>query len=658
MTLFKQLSLMLTLFLVVILVSIMGLNFKTSTLFVQNQLYADAKNTAHSLGLSLSHVADPEDTSTMKTMMDAIFDSGYYEMIRLNDVEGKIIYERKTDVVVQNVPQWFIRKVPIENQTAFSDIMIGWNHFGTLAVQGHTGHAYQQLYGTLMDLIKIFCILGVIVFAVLYLLLSLSLQSLKRISAQAKGIINNQFIFEERIPFTTEFRLATIAMNGMVGKVKDIFDREDERLKRYHELKFKDSESYLFNRRYLTNKLPDYLEMDTSFPVGVFILFGFDALDRLKQELGYEAYRSLIVAFATVVKGQFEEPHTLIARLNESDFFLLIPSKESKAVIRRVEEVMRQMQEIIIQQEIKIIEYLVLGCGMGNYSQNDTLKTLLSRADYSLTQAKLRHNFAIDLNSDGENSLILGREEWRKEILLSLQESRIILASQCVLRIDKNESEVTHQEIFLRLVDQNGSVHCAGYFIPIATSLGLIDKLDRNMIAQVFNYLKTEEPTISMALNFSADFITKSANLEWLMEQLELFSRYKSTRLCFEVSNSIALSNPKTVTMVAKMVKKWGHRFGIDHFILPESGAGYLQEIDPDYVKANGEYLVEILFDSDSQSVRESLHNVMKSLNIIVIAVMIETQQQLKELQNVGIKHFQGSFIDPVALVQHKKMDD
>jgi hypothetical protein len=81
----------------------MGLNFKTSTLFVQNQLYADAKNTAHSLGLSLSHVADPEDTSTMKTMMDAIFDSGYYEMIRLNDVEGKIIYERKTDVVVQNV---------------------------------------------------------------------------------------------------------------------------------------------------------------------------------------------------------------------------------------------------------------------------------------------------------------------------------------------------------------------------------------------------------------------------------------------------------------------------------------------------------------------------------------------------------------------------
>lgn len=658
MTLFKQLSLMLTLFLVIILVSVMGLNFKTSTSFVQNQLYAEAKNTAHSLGLSLAHVADPHDTSTMKTMIDAIFDSGYYEMIRLSDVEGRIIYERKTNVVVQNVPQWFITKVPIENQIAFSDIMIGWNHFGTLAVQGHTGHAYQQLYDALMNLIKIFCLLSVVVFMVLYLLLSVSLRSLKRISAQAKGIINNQFIFEERIPFTTEFRLATVAMNDMVTKIKDIFEREDERLKRYHELKFKDSESHLFNRRYLINKLPDYLDMDTSFPVGVFVLFGFDALDRLKQELGYEAYRSLIVAFATVVKEQFEEPHTLIARLNDNDFFVLIPSKESKAVIRRVEEVMAQMQEIMIQQETKIIEYLVLGCGMGNYSQNDTLKTLLSRADYSLTQAKLRHNFAIDLNSDGENSLILGREEWRKEILLSLQESRIILASQCVLRIDQNHSEATHQEIFLRLVDRGGSIHCAGYFIPIATSLGLIDKLDRTMIAQVFNYVKTEEPTISIALNFSADFMTKSANLEWLMTQLELFSRYQSTQLCFEVSNSIALSNPKTVTMVAKMVKKWGHRFGIDHFILPESGAGYLQEIDPDYLKSGGDYLVEMLLDSDTQNINESLHNIMKSLNIILIAITIETEEQLKTLQNVGIKHFQGSLISPVTLLTHEKMDD
>jgi EAL domain-containing protein (putative c-di-GMP-specific phosphodiesterase class I)/GGDEF domain-containing protein len=655
MSLFKQLSLMLTLFLAVILTSVMVLNFKTSTLFVQNQLYTEAKNTSHSLGLSLAHVADPHDTSSMKTMIDAIFDSGYYEAIRLKDLEGNLIYERKTEVKVHNVPQWFIQGIAIQNKTATSDIMMGWSRFGTLEVRGHMGIAYQQLYGALIDLVKIFCILGTIILVTLYLLLSLSLQSLKRIRKQATGIIHNQFIFEDKIPFTTEFQLVTVAMNSMVAKVKDIFDREDERLKRYHELKFKDSESCLFNRRYVVNNLPDYLEADTLFSIGVFCLFGFNELERLKQELGYKAYRSIILSFSSLLKEQFNDPNTLIARLNSNDFLVIIPLKKTHEVFCKVKGIMRRMQEEIVHQEEKSVDYLLLGCGMGNYTQNDTMKTLFSRADYSLTQAKLRHNFSIDVNSDEDNTLILGREEWRKEILLSLQESRIILASQSVLKIHNYQSEVMHQEIFLRLVDQNGVVHCAGHFVPIATSLGLIDKLDRNMITQTLNYLKTEESIVSMALNLSADFVKKSANLEWLMEQLELFSRYKSTRLCFEVSNSIALSDPEMVKMVAKMVKKWGHHFGIDHFILPESGVGYLQKIDPDYIKTNGAYLGDMLFDGDTQSVLGSLNNLMKSLDIVIIAIMIEQEEQRNLLQSLGISHFQGSFIAPVTFVQQKK---
>jgi len=92
MTLFKQMAMMLTLFLGIILVSVMVLNFKTATAFVQDQLYTNAKNTAHSLGLSLSKLADPEDIASMETMINAIYDSGYYERIALLDVEQKPIY--------------------------------------------------------------------------------------------------------------------------------------------------------------------------------------------------------------------------------------------------------------------------------------------------------------------------------------------------------------------------------------------------------------------------------------------------------------------------------------------------------------------------------------------------------------------------------------
>src|SRR3990167_2361544 len=290
MSLFKQLVIMLTLFLGVILVSVMLLNFKSATEFVQNQLYTDAKNTAHSLGLSLSKVADTSDSSSMETMINAIYDSGYYQRIRLVDIDGKEVYNRESDVRVSDVPQWFIEMVPIHNVSVTSDIMIGWSRFGTLEVSGHTGNAYRQLYSTLIDLIQTFLMIGIVVFMTLYLLLSLSLKSLKRIRDQAKAIIDNEFIIEKKIPFTTEFRSVTTAMNAMVEKVKDIFERENETLRRYHELLYKDSETKLHNRHYLTAKLPDYLQSDASFSSGIYVMMSINELDRLKREKGYERY--------------------------------------------------------------------------------------------------------------------------------------------------------------------------------------------------------------------------------------------------------------------------------------------------------------------------------------------------------------------------------
>jgi len=439
----------------------------------------------------------------------------------------------------------------------------------------------------------------------------------------------------------------------MVGKVKDIFEREDETLKRYHELLYKDTETKLYNRRYLIAKLPDYLQTDTSFSAGVYALFSFDELDRFKKELGYEAYRLVIMSFSESLNREFSsDPHTLVARLNESDFFVVIPSKEFSEIMTRFEKIMHLLQQEIINEHESATEYLIVGCSVGNYTEKDTLKSLFSRADYSVTQAKLRQNFSIDLNKEGEDSLILGREEWRSELLLSLEESRMLLAFQSVVHLHEDKTEVLHEEIFLRLLDKEGTIHSAGYFIPIATSLGLIDMLDRYMITEVFKYLKEQNQTTSMALNLSADFVKKYSNVEWLKIQLEIFSRNNRTQLWFEVSNSIALSELEAVQSLCKTIKHLGHRFGVDHFVLSECGAGYLQTIGPDYVKSNAGYLQDVMLDGETGNSRESLNNLVKSLGISIVAMMIENAQQMQALKSLGITRFQGSFVAPVAMLK------
>lgn len=653
MSLFKQLVLMLGVFLTVILISVMVLNFKTASEFVQNQLYTDAKNTAHSLGLSLSKVADPSDTSTMETMINAIYDSGYYQAIQLVDIDGKKIYVRESDVRVRDVPSWFIEMVPIHNASATSDIMIGWNRYGTLEVSGHTGNAYRQLYRTFIHLVQTFLMIGLIVFVALYLLLSLSLKSLKRIRDQAKAIIDNEFIIEKKIPFTTEFRSVTTAMNAMVEKVKDIFERENETLRRYHELLYKDSETKLNNRRYLTAKLPDYLQSDATLSSGVYVMISINEIDRLKREKGYERYLQIVNALAEELNQKLALfRQCLIARLNESDFFAAIPASEIESVEHQIKMIMVQMEELIEEIDKEIGEYLIIGCAIGEYHEKDSLKTLFSRADHIVTQAKLGGNFKINVSRDISETLILGREEWRGELLQSLNESRMLLAFQSAVEQRGEEMNVIHEEIFLRLLDREGVIHSAGYFIPVAVSLGLIDTLDRYMIEKVLKHIKDQNPVTPLALNLSGDFVKKYTNIQWLRTQLETFHRQNDLKLWFEVSNTIALNELEAVSAISSMIKMFGYRFGIDHFAIPESGAHYLQAIRPDYVKANSTYLQDMMFDKESGKSRESFNNVIRSLGISIIAINIEESSEVDNLKGLGITQFQGSYIAPVALLQ------
>lgn len=652
MTLFKQMAIMLTLFLCIILASVMVLNFKTATEFVQDQLYTNAKNTAHSLGLSLSKILTPDDTASMETMINAIYDSGYYERIALHDIEGKGIYVREMNVHIQDVPQWFINYVHIQPAQASSDIMIGWSRLGTLEVSGHTGNAYRQLYRTLIDLVRTFLVIAVIVLTILYLLLTLSLQSLKQIRDQARGIIDNRFIIESKMPFTTEFRSATVAMNAMVAKVKDIFERENDTLIKYQELLYKDAETKLFNRRYFVTKLPEYLKGDTSLSQGLYVMVCIDELEHFKKEKGYEKYTTFI---KTVIKGLREctrlSEHALFVKLNEQDFFLLLPLADVHLVKEHIEKLLR---EVHLMLDEGALAYLFVSAGVGGYDEHDTQQSILSRADFTIAQAKQREDFNCVVETKQEHALVLNREAWRQELLEGLRESHFILASQNVMLLSKDSSSIVHQEIFVRLQRNDLEVYSAGVFMPMAARLGLVDEIDRYMLQKILQRISSGQSIYPHAINLSAEFIKKHTNIQWLREMLEAFAQNQRTMLWFEVSNAIALHNLEAIITLSSMLKMFGYRFGIDSFTIPQEGAYYLQAIRPDYVKCNAVYLKDMMLDTQTGKNQESLNNLTRSLGISIIATNIEDAKELELLSSLGISYVQGRFIAPITLIDER----
>lgn len=647
MSLFKQIVMIMTFFLVLILI----FNVHTATNLTQNQFNTNAKTTASSLSLTLSKVANPSDISMFKTIINTVYDSGNYQLIRLVDAKGKELYSKKMELGNSGVPLWFAKIAPIHTASASKEITFG-SGFATLEVGYYSISDYRSLYLTLINAVEILLLIFLSLFLSLYIFLFITHKSLKRIQEQAEGISENKFIIENTLPLTTEFRSVARAMNVMVEKVKDIFERENDTLRRYHEILYKDSESKLHNRRYLTAKLPDYLQSDSSLSSGVYLMISLNEIDRLKREKGYERYSNLINALSETLNkhlGSFR--HSLIARLNESDFFAVLPACEVNEITHQIEYITAHMHQVIEEMDTHLLDYLVIGCGIGSYSENDTLKSLFSRADHTVSQAKLCRKFVVD-KIESDSSLVLGREEWREELLKSLNESRMLLAFQSVVEQRSDAINVIHEEIFLRLLDQEGTIHSAGYFVPVATNLGLIDTLDRYMIEKVFKHVQEHNPLTPLALNLSSDFVKKHANIQWLREQLEIFHRTNNLVLWFEVSNTTALHELNAVSTISSMVKMFGYHFGIDHFALSDTGAHYLQVIRPDYIKSNCDYLKDMMVDQSSGKSIESFNNVIRSLGISIIAINIEDAQDVERVKLLGIEQFQGSYIAPVALLQ------
>ena len=348
MTLYKQVALLLSIFLLVILTTVLTLNFKSANESTQERLYEDAQNTASSLSLSLGSANG--DVSMMSTMINANFDSGNYSYISLMDVDDEILYERISEIKTVDVPDWFLDIVEITAPLATAQVSAGWSPVGLLSVQSDSSQAYLYLFGILKSLLISFTILAIAALIILNLLLVAILKPLKEVQKQAEAVIRNEFIFQEKIPYTKEFRDVVVGMNSMVSKVKTMFDKGNEELKRQKELDYIDKDTKLKNRKYLIQKLPEYLKIDASSKSGINMMIAFSGVIEANAEIGHKNVDKLFIDISDIFKAYASNyKNSIVARMNGTEFTLLLPSCSHDDGIELANGIQKSVQELIIE---------------------------------------------------------------------------------------------------------------------------------------------------------------------------------------------------------------------------------------------------------------------------------------------------------------------
>jgi len=633
MTLFKQIQIFITLLLIVTLIIVLKINFDNTKEFVRTQLYSNAKNTANSLSLSLSSVTD--DPATMTTMIRAMFDGGYYEEIALYDIENNVIEKLYQEPDIQGVPAWFISFVNFENLPAEAQISSGWSIFGTLHVKGHPGLSYIRLWDTFKYLSISFLIIGAFAFAVTFMVLKMILRPLDAVRSQAAAIENNEFIINDKIPSTPEMKQVVTTMNSMVAKAQTIYNREIDALKSYQELLYKDQQTGLYNRKYFMKQLAHFLQSEDANSKGEMLLIAFEEMEETINEAGFPAVNDLLKKCTDIINANTSAVENSVAAfLNQKEFGIILPALDKEEAMETAKVITDSIKSII-DASGELSPTLKVFCGCTPYTYDENIGSLLSKLDYSITVAKSKGSGSVDRFKDDGNQVVLGKQEWKTMIEDAIEKNKFILTSQSVMSGDGE----LHQEIFINLVDPKGDIQRAGFFMPMVISLNLANELDRYVMEKTVEFL-TENRDSTLAINITDMFLNDRASFSWFRKLL-ISARHLQNRLTFEISDS-AIKNHLDICMdFAGMIKGLGFTFGIDRFVMSETSLENLQQLKPDYLKIDHEYIMDAEGEVTTTALK-SLQTITESLGIKLIATKIDNDKLRRKLEENNIKYFQG----------------
>ncbi|MBZ7986619.1 bifunctional diguanylate cyclase/phosphodiesterase [Campylobacter canadensis] len=623
MTLFKQILIGSVLFIFIILGIVAIKDYKTSNDFIQTQLQINAEHTAKSLGLSISTLSEITPDS-VGLLINAIFDSGVYEQIKFLDANSNIIYDRKLEEhAYYGVSKWFIDLVDFTPPSVEFEIR-QWNKIGTLIVQISPVFAYEQLYTTLKDLfisLGIICALSLIF---VFFALKALFRPLELVRQQAEAILENIFIVQDKLPFTQEVKKMVQAMNSMVGKVRDIFEREAGTIDRYNELLYKDERTNLYNRRYFINQYEQNLNSE-EYSNGFLFVLSIKETYNVKKILGFAKALNFFNELAAVLKT-YEKENVFI--LNENDFAIL--SKNRQEFKRECINVIELVKELFEKYNLDSSEFKVNAALA--YFDKIKYNELLVRIDHLLLRAK--NNFSIEENI-AENELLLGKQEYKDFILNAMNNDEFCFVQQDVL----SNVELLHSELYLRL-KLNGELMSASFFMPIVSALNINEELDMYVLSKAIS----NEFYVPIAINISNDLI-KEKNYKLLQKILK--NKNVNQKIYFELAMN-SLINISDLVAFVKFIKQFNISLGLDHFALNKEYLLALNELNVSYLKIQASMLLDLLEDNNTSGAKNAMQTIINSKGVKIIAIGIENSEQKEKLQKIGIEYMQGRYISEI----------
>ncbi|WP_035245619.1 bifunctional diguanylate cyclase/phosphodiesterase [Desulfogranum mediterraneum] len=337
-----------------------------------------------------------------------------------------------------------------------------------------------------------------------------------------------------------------------------------------------------------------------------------------------------------------------VARLGGDEFIIMVPDIEDPA---EIEAVAKRIQSIFDQPFHLNQQVFHITCSVGMALFPDdglTPDELLKNADTAMYHSKsqgkdMYHLFASEMEEHLQRRVMLGAA-----LRQAVEKDELEVAFQP--RVDSRSGRTICLEALARWTKGDGTRVPPNIFIPLAEESGLIVSLGQRILERAIRDFQTiEEQTgrpLRLSVNVSSQQFSDQGFQEMLSTCLEQ-TGLSPAKLELEITESLLMESKDAAQPLLAWLDQQQIMLAVDDFGTGYSSMAYLKKLPISVLKIDKSFIDDILTDSDSRTIVETIILMATKLNLGLVAEGVESQEQLACLQKSGCNEIQGYLFSP-----------
>jgi len=373
-----------------------------------------------------------------------------------------------------------------------------------------------------------------------------------------------------------------------------------------------------------------------------------DQFKIINDTCGHVAGDELLKQIGKVIKSGLAE-RDYVSRMGGDEFGVLLADcslQEASAMASRIHEAIKQHRFVwnersfTVSSCIGVVQISAASC---------SVEELLACADMACFAAKDKGRSYIQVYDLNDQDLTQRRDQmhWASRIRQALDNDDFVLYKQAIVGLTERQC---HYEFLVRMLDGDRVVP-PGLFIPAAERFNLMTLIDRWVVDHAFAFVKHwlgnggVDQTGMFFINLSGSSLNDELFFGYVRQCRQRYD-IPANRICFEITETTAISNIEAVSVFIAEIREQGFLFALDDFGVGMSSFAYLKAIPVDVLKIDGGFVRNMLDDPMDLAIVSACNAIAHSAGLKTVAEFVENSAIEDCLRQLGVDYGQGYGID------------